>query len=280
MTMVTDLKVGEVLSRAFSTWMDHFGGFFVLALALTFPAFLIELLPVVGITDEGTGTGMFANYVQTAMRYLLIGIVVFTVFHSLYDDTPDGAVMDSIQEVKSQIGWLVGAAILLPIIFFIGFLLCIVPGVILMLMFVVVVPVIAVEQTNLFDAFKRSKELTDGFKVQILLVYLVYGLILFGVAIVAGIGVGFVTVAIGGDDPGTGLLFVGALLSYGMEAVIIPLQATITAVIYHDLRMIQDGVDFEEMFPSQSGGGQPGGGQPIGDSQPGGQAGAGDLEDW
>ncbi len=68
---------------------------------------------------------------------------------------------------------LIGLSILFSIGVGLGFILLVVPGVILLLMWTVAVPVLVVERTGVLGAFTRSSELTKGARWKILGLFLV-----------------------------------------------------------------------------------------------------------
>ncbi|HEX8292507.1 MAG TPA: hypothetical protein VF570_12170 [Pyrinomonadaceae bacterium] len=63
----------------------------------------------------------------------------------------------------------------------VGYVMLIIPGVILSLMFAVSVPAALVEGRGPIDALKRSRELTDGYKGLIFVTYFLWGLLVAGV---------------------------------------------------------------------------------------------------
>lgn len=65
-----------------------------------------------------------------------------------------------------------------------GFLLLIVPGVILSLMFAVCVPAAVVERLGPVEALKRSNELTNGYKGLIFMTYFLWGILVFALSMV------------------------------------------------------------------------------------------------
>ncbi len=259
------MKVTSVISRAITTWFDHFIGFFVLALVLTLPIIPLELAPLFADGDA-TLLNATGGFVRAIAGYLLTGVVVFTVYQSLNEES--GPLTESVRSVVPHLPWLVVAAIVLPMIFTAGFLACIIPGIYLALALAVVIPTIVVEETDFFSALKRSFDLTKGQKVQIFLIYLVYLLILGFVSLVTAI---FITVIMGtgpsvtvevmeSGDVSTGAVLTAMVADHIADAIIMPLQATLTAVVYFDLRQICDETDLDDvLFPPVDDPAAPGG---------------------
>jgi hypothetical protein len=126
---------------------------------------------------------------------------------------------------------------------FIGLLCLIVPGVILALGWAVSVPVAVVEERGVFESIGRSWRLTDGYKGQIFLLALVYGVVVW-------IG----SMAVGSASGSLGYSNIG--LSMMIQLVIVaPMLTTLTAVLgtaggaalYYELRSVKEGVGAEEM---------------------------------
>lgn len=259
------MKVTSVLSRAFTTWFDHFVGFFVLALVLSLPLIPLELMPAMLGQEQAAGLagGLVASIFRLIVGYLLTGVVVLAVFQSLKGDSQP--LVESLKDIAPRLPSIIGAAILVGIIVFVGFIACIIPGIYLWLMLAVVVPVIVIEKVGIGEALSRSKDLTEGQKFRIFGIYFLYGLMAAGVAFFT---VGCLSTFAGNpedlmaQDAGVGTVGVALVVDHVGDAILMPLQATVTTVIYHDLRQINDGLNVDEMFPTPTG--PAGGGAPEG----------------
>ena len=119
-----------------------------------------------------------------------------------------------------------------------GFVALIVPGIILILVYWVVVPVAAVERGGVVYALKRSHELTKGHKGRILAIL---GLLLIPVipSIIAGDAGAGIPWALGLDWSEATL----AQATVVVDALILSVECTVVAVCYHDLRVLKDGYD-------------------------------------
>lgn len=85
---------------------------------------------------------------------------------------------------------LIAASLLLVLAVGMGFILLFVPGVIIMLMFAVVVPVVVAERTGVIDSFRRSAYLTSGARWKILGLFLLLGVVSWLLAVVSGLASG------------------------------------------------------------------------------------------
>ena len=93
-----------------------------------------------------------------ALAFLYEGMVVKLV-QDVQDGRRDHSVADLIRAVEPVFWPLVGASILAGIGIGIGFILLIIPGLILLVIWAVVAPVIVIERPGVFAAFGRSREL-------------------------------------------------------------------------------------------------------------------------
>ena len=128
-----------------------------------------------------------------------------------------------------------GTSICFSIALFIGFILLIVPGFIVLTMFLVAIPVCVVEALGPLQSIGRSGALTKGHRWKIFAIYIVPLLVI-------GIG-SFILQAIGAAIAGiTG----AAVASFLFVAVTTPYQALVAIVAYHDLRAVKEGLDIEQ----------------------------------
>lgn len=142
---------------------------------------------------------------------------------------------------------LIGLSILLALGVGLGFVLLIVPGIMLYIAWSVAAPVLIQERSGVFEAFRRSADLTKGSRWKIfgILLVLVIAYYLFG-ALGAAVGL-----ASGGlDDPGfaTGAMpikFIAINLIVGL--IVNTFWGTVQASLYVELREWKDGPDTENL---------------------------------
>jgi uncharacterized membrane protein len=128
-----------------------------------------------------------------------------------------------------------GVGLLMALCILLGLAALIIPGVIMIFMFYVAVPVTVIEHLGPIDALKRSKALTDGFKGALFGLNFLVGLI--------GAGIGLVVGIIDEAAPGT----VALVIDLGTDVFLGALGAVITAIAYHDLRVIKEGVNVDDL---------------------------------
>lgn len=86
-----------------------------------------------------------------------------TAVDDIRDGRSDLSLGETFDRVRPQLGSIVGAGLLAGLGVFLGLLLLIVPGLVLMTWWVLIIPVVALERTTAGAAFGRSRELVRGY---------------------------------------------------------------------------------------------------------------------
>jgi hypothetical protein len=219
--MSQKLDVGKVFSRIFELYTSQASVYLPAALILYVPLALITGAVYTGTASLVLVLLLAALGFVTAFVYQ--GVVVRSV-EDLQDGQRDFSIGELFRSVLPVLGMLIVVGVVGGIAEGIGFLLLIVPGVILVTIWAVVAPVIVIERKG-FDAFGRSYELTRGSFWQVLGVIVVLVVIQFIVqqifrAIGGGISDSIVTYAI--------FNLIGSV-------IVAPLTALAAAVMYFEL---------------------------------------------
>lgn len=217
------LDMGGVFDATTEIYKKSFGTVWIVALVLMVPtAIIVGLLGDRGILSS---IGSLLQLIATAW---LAGAVVRVV----QDVEADGRVDLSFGEILGSVSGKLVAIILLQIVVgvlvIIGSLFCVVPGVILLLMWAVAIPSMVVEDLGVFDSMSRSSDLTRDNRMRILGVIV---LILVAYVVVALIAT-LLIVAV----PIFGVI---ALIAVGV--LVYPYITIIAAVLYFRLRELKDG---------------------------------------
>ncbi|HKH41372.1 MAG TPA: YciC family protein [Solirubrobacterales bacterium] len=213
------IEPGRVIGEAFETYRNHAG------------ALLGGALIVIGIS--AVINGIFAT---TGSLFLVaLGVLVSIVAGVLYagyvvklvQDVRDGRRDFSVGELFSAaapyIGTLILNGILAGIAITIGFVLIVVPGLILITIWAVIAPSIVVEDRGVIEAFGRSRELVRGNGWNVFGVIVLAFLIVIAVSIVLGL----IGAAIG--DAGRVILqAIGNVLTA-------PIAALVASILFFDL---------------------------------------------
>jgi hypothetical protein len=212
---VQTISPGAVVSRIWDIYRDQFAVLFGTALILFALEFVVLLLV--------PGASIALAILFFALGVLYQGIVVELV-QDIQDGRRDHSIGDLIRSVEPVFWPLVTVSILFGLALAIGFILLIIPGLILMVIWSVVAPVTVLERPGPFAAFGRSRELVRGNGWQV-----------FGVIVLVFVAVVVISVAAGLIASSLGSLG-GALVQWAINAALAPVTALSASVLYFELR--------------------------------------------
>jgi hypothetical protein len=203
---------GSVISSAFAIYKDQ-------AAVLLGSAALVFL--VTGILAFLLGwVGALIGFVASLFYQ---GMVVELV-RDVQDGRRDSEIGELFRSVAPVVLPLLGASILAAIGIAIGFVLIIVPGLFLMTIWSVVIPVVVIERPGVFRSFGRSQELVKGYGWQ------VFGVIVVVILLAIVISVIVALIASGLSDAARGVV------QLVLNIITAPLQALLVSVLYFGLR--------------------------------------------
>lgn len=220
------LDTADTLSQVFSIYGSQAG----VLLPVAFGLFLIAAV-VSGLLAGSVVGVLIALAVSTVASTLYQGTVVELV-SDVQDGRRDSSVGQLVRSATPFIWPLFAAGLLAGIGIAIGFVLLIVPGLILMTIWAVIAPVIVVERKGVFEAFGRSRELVRGNG------WRVFGVILFVFLILMIAGVLLAVVAESVADDSDVAQIVADLIASTLTA---PISALVASVLYFKLRRIKEG---------------------------------------
>ncbi len=128
------------------------------------------------------------------------------------------------------------ASLVSGLITVLGFILLIVPGLIALTMFYVTEPACVVERLGPLDSIGRSIDLTRGYRWPIFGAVFVVGLIDTVVSFILAMMLA---------HPETLLLY--SVIIYAWSTLSRSYQSVLVAIIYHDLRVVKEGIDLEHI---------------------------------
>jgi MFS family permease len=171
--MTERLDIGKVFGRVFETYGAQ--------AAVILPAALIVYLPVSilsGIAyDQGSALAtLLAFVVGIVGSFWLQGVVVGAVA-DIQDERRDESLGSLFGKVGPVLGRLVLAGVLAAIGIGIGLLLLVVPGLILLTIWSLVIPVIVLERTGVLESFGRSRELVRGHAWRVFAIIVLLGIV-------------------------------------------------------------------------------------------------------
>lgn len=239
----TNIDIGRVISNGFDALFKNAVPFFGASLVLAgVPAALLEMYFVrsfvVANPDQlflsgsfwlGVSISVIVTMVTTA---LLQGILVRSTILHLSGQKVD--IGHSITAASRMILPIIAVSIIVGIGVSLGFVLLVVPGIIIYCALVVSVPALVEERQGVFSSMSRSRELTRGSRLLIFLLCVIYMVLYWIAAAVVGGITGTATYSPGGMlVSGVGQMFLVTVSS--------ALSATMISSLYVELRSIKEG---------------------------------------
>lgn len=238
------LDIGRVIQQLFQVLGRNFVPFAVLAVVLAgIPSAIFYSVQMSmlrgGPTAAATSSSVLWMFLGAVVLGLTSLILQATIIHGTVSDLNGRrvSIADSLRAGLYAflpvllIGIMMGLAIAL------GFVLLIVPGVMLAIAWCVAVPVYVVERRGILDVFGRSAELTRGNRWRIFGLAVIYVVAVIIVQMVLGMVGGIANVTAGGASPVTSL-FIMPLIQVANALI----GASGVAALYVDLRQIKDGI--------------------------------------
>jgi hypothetical protein len=246
-------SIGTVLSRTFAILGDN-------PLATFGIAFLFGAVPQSLYAYFVTATLTTADRASTigAVAVSIGSFVIFMILSMLVQGALVRATLAHSEGQRATLGQCIGTglAVAVPLIgltilmllgMMAGFMLLLVPGIILYLMWSVAVPALVAEKTGVLGAFSRSRSLTKGarwkiFGLLLLLIVLVWLLSgIMGIVMLAG---GMMPAAANGTLVFSPLYL---LLSGVVNTLVIAFWSTAQASLYVSLRNWKDGPQAQDL---------------------------------
>jgi hypothetical protein len=170
-----------VLTEAWEYYKAHWKH--LLAIALVVYAG-VALISVILTALFGVVGAILAAAVSIVGLFLLQGALV-TAVSDIRDGRADLSVGDTFRKAQPFLGRIAGASILAGIGIALGFVALIIPGLILMTIWLFIIPVIVLENSSIGDSFGRSRELVRGYGMNVfgvialtILLIIVFGIVL------------------------------------------------------------------------------------------------------
>ena len=234
-----EFRIGDVLSRSFSIFFKNFVPFVLLTAIVYTPLIIMTVRASQGDSwggmeeDEDTLEGFVSSIGTMMLQLIASAAVMYGVIQQLRGQHASmGACLA--MGLKRLLP-VIGAGFLMMLAIGFATMALVIPGIIVYLMLYVTVPVSVIERPGIFAALSRSSELTKGYKGHIFLIILVLVLLAFGVGFVAGM--------VQESLPRSAGLVLGLAVDILAGAV----GAVVTAVVYHDLRAVKEGISVDDL---------------------------------
>jgi hypothetical protein len=217
--MTNRLDVGAVIRRVFDIYVDQYS----VLLPASAVVFVITGIVSALLVAAAPGLALIALLLSLIAGTLFTGMVVELV-SDIQDGRRDHSAGELLRAATPVLGQLILVGIVAGVGIVIGFVLIIVPGLILITIWSVAAPVVVLERPGVFAALSRSRELVRGNGWQVFGVIFV---LFFLVIIVSA------AIEVAADSAGTGAGIVARVIVGILTG---PISALAAAVLYFDLR--------------------------------------------
>jgi hypothetical protein len=223
-----EFRIGRVFSRTLNLLSRNFPIYFAVAAVAALPSVLLENTGA----DKETAAGLAV--LGFLGMLLLSPLSQAIMLHTAFQDMSERRISLS-ESIRAAFGrWLplIGISICVGVGVMCGFILLIVPGIILTIMWYVANPACIVERLGVFASMARSSDLTKGHRWSI-----------FGMVVLLAIASGVMSAVLKGVlglTGSTGLVIAGTLAWTALAGAFGAIFAIVT---YHDLRVAKEGID-------------------------------------
>jgi hypothetical protein len=244
-------RLGDVFSKAFRVFGRHIVAFFLIAVLANLPAYLVRLAIVQLATQRPIvplpSLGLLVTYSSAPVTMICWAIANGAMTYGVVQDLR-GQTMSMVQAGAIAVRRflpLIGIAILVALLFWLGLTLLIVPGLIVYCLYYVAAPACVAEQAGVRASLSRSRYLTKGHRLQIFgagaLIFILWLIINLAIASVSA----STAIALGG--PARTALRAVQIVSFVVQAFFGAFNAVLVGVFYYQLRVAKDGVDIDKI---------------------------------
>jgi len=237
------VTVGAIIGNTFRVLGKNIAAFMVISALVLMPGIAFVAFRLMSLISLSDSSEMMAHVMVTlgifSMLQLFLQIpaqsaMMYGVANQMSGRSTD--LGESLRRGVSLILPVIGTSLVVMLAIMGGLILCVVPGIIAMIMLYVAIPVAVVENRGIGDNLRRSSELTEGYRVSILLA-----------AIAIGVVVYIVQTIVQQAAIATGNTYAIVIASVSVSVVTMPIQATMSAVTYMLLRQNKDKINVSEI---------------------------------
>jgi len=235
----TEFTVGSVLSKTWSTLMKNPILFVGLTLMGLVPATIITIVLLMLMASSGSGSAIFIAVIVLiitgALTLVFQAAVCYGVFLVLRNEkTSFGHIL---ARSLSSVITLVLLAIAIGIATGVGIMLFVIPGLIIMTMVAVAVPVCVVEKKGVFASINRSTELSKGYRLKIFALVLIVGIVIWLINnVVSSLVVSIVPSSV-----------IAMIIVMIIVAIPQTYSNVMASIMYYDLRNVKEGVSVDSL---------------------------------
>jgi hypothetical protein len=172
-------RLTGIFGEAWALYQAHWRHFVSIAVVVYLLLWILSVL----VTALFDWLGLFiAGLIAIAGAFWLQGALIEAV-RDVRDGRADLSVRETLERVRPHFNRIVLAGILAGLAITFGLLLLLVPGLILLTIWIVVIPAIVLEERGVLEAFGRSRELVRGHGWNVFAVIVLTFLLLIGVSL-------------------------------------------------------------------------------------------------
>jgi len=262
------MTLGEVLDRTFKLYKNHFWLFagintlpsgILLVLAAGYSAFEASAATR-GVSSHGTGAPAPTAILTGVAVVFGLGIMYVALFAYAQAATvfavsdlylgSGASIRESYKRVGAKAFRVFGIFILTALVVGVGFLLLIIPGIILSCRAAISVPVAMLEDVRSVRSIERSMQLTKGHAVEIFVIFLMMGAMSYVVTLLLQIPffVAVIMAAAAHHTPSFGVLLMNNLATFVGQVLIGPIGAIALSLMYYNLRVRKEAFDIQHLM--------------------------------
>jgi hypothetical protein len=256
--VLSPLSLGELLDRTFQLYRRHFLIFIGI---ITLPHVFLLPLQLASVWQRSTRR---FDMVDVAFAMVIAGGGIFVLaiaqaatvvaVSRLYLGQ-SASIVDSYSRVSGHVVRLCLLILSVGILTGLGFLLLIIPGILLTLRWSVAVPAMVLEDTRIGEAMTRSAELTSGDWIRIFGIYFIYFVVAILFETLWQVPMFFVAFSSGRTlaDPPFWTQIVIVLGGFVSQCLVGPLLTIALSLVYYDERVRKEAFDLEHMLTQLDG---------------------------
>ena len=229
------IRVFSVLGRSVGILARNFVPFYVLSLFAHVPN-LIYVLYEEPWSSEPHASFWIVIVLSMVLAFAVTGALTYGVVQQIRGRR--ASIGDCLSIGLGRMLSVLGVSLVMGIVVSLGLLALLVPGIVMLCLYYVAVPVAVVERRGVFSSLARSTALTAGYRWYIFALGLVMTVVWIGVHLLMGVAP---------SDLGAEQSVGGVLLQEAVGAVFTALGAVTAAVVYYDLRLTKEQVDIEDL---------------------------------
>lgn len=239
-----DFNVHFILEKSFEVYLRNFIPFSLLMALITAPLFFLEL-QAVSSDPVLSWSPLFLDRLNTLLRLVLPyaagAILIFGTVQELRGQRASFG--ECVRRGIVAFIPVLGVVFIVSLAILVGIVLLVIPGLVVMTMLWVAIPVAVVERPGVIATLHRSSALTRGYR------WRVFGIIVALVIIAGGAGliIGFASLIFIDPVNDPHIEEIEVVLGYAIDIVFSGIGAVSVAVSYHLLRSAKEGIDIEEI---------------------------------